>query len=303
MAGVITFEGYRPVARFDGNPWTQARIEEAPTVDGVYAAIETIALSSLPGGVDVDPTHPAERSLTTENATGSGLWYRVVFIDATGDESLPTVPVQNTVPTIGVSSPYVNIEELKRTLTLMGTTFADWDVPAAIAAAQAAIHSICGRRFDLDTTADTVRKYRPQNSVVCLINDLIDVTSVETDQDGDGVHERLWDIGTECVLEPANAISDGWPYTRLELGFRSSVGFPFWAPQSVKVTGKFGWPEVPDGVYTAATMLATQLLKRMREAPFGVQVAVTMDAATAVRIARSDPHIMVLLTDYVREKI
>lgn len=91
MTQVVTFEGYTPVARYDSLPWTQVRIEEAATEDGTYAALETIALSP----VDSDPSDPATRNFTTELAGDGELWYRIVFVDANGDESAPTDPVQN----------------------------------------------------------------------------------------------------------------------------------------------------------------------------------------------------------------
>ena len=61
MAQVITLEDYVPAARFDSIPWTQARIEEGATIDGAFAAIQTIAISP----VDADPSTPAARSFTT----------------------------------------------------------------------------------------------------------------------------------------------------------------------------------------------------------------------------------------------
>jgi hypothetical protein len=97
MAQVVTFEGYRPVARYDATAWTQVRIEESDTDTlsdtTVWAEVETIALSP----VDADPADPAFRDFTTELASDDpDLWYRIVFVDASGDESLPTDPVQNT---------------------------------------------------------------------------------------------------------------------------------------------------------------------------------------------------------------
>lgn len=97
MAQVITFERYRPVARYDATPWAEVRIEESDTTDlsdtTVWTELETIALSP----VDADPENPAYRDFTTELASDDpDLWYRIIFVDGSGDESLPTDPVQNT---------------------------------------------------------------------------------------------------------------------------------------------------------------------------------------------------------------
>lgn len=117
---VITFENYRPVPRYDSLPWTQARIEEATTATGTFTAIETQALSP----VDADPENPATRDFTTEEATDTpGLWYRIVFVDANSDESLPTAPVQNGP----AGSSYATVDELARILKIRQPT-ADQEV-------------------------------------------------------------------------------------------------------------------------------------------------------------------------------
>lgn len=117
MAQVVTLEGFTPPARYDSIPWTQARIEEGDAIDGTFVALETIAITP----VDVDPSAPASRSFTTELASETpDLWYRIVFLDATGDDTLPTTPIQN-----GAQSPYLTVEELARKLNLNANTYRD----------------------------------------------------------------------------------------------------------------------------------------------------------------------------------
>jgi hypothetical protein len=116
MAQVITFEGYTPAPRTDGLPWTQARIDEADTslgdsVTGDWLTIDTVDLDP----VDADPSLPQPHTITTELASDTaGLWYRIVFLDASGDFGLPTTPVQNVVS----ATPYATIGELARILKL-----------------------------------------------------------------------------------------------------------------------------------------------------------------------------------------
>jgi hypothetical protein len=65
--------------------------------------------------VDADPTEPATRSFTTELASDEfDLWYRLLFIDSSGDEQQPTAAVQNTAPT----QHYGTVAELARILKL-----------------------------------------------------------------------------------------------------------------------------------------------------------------------------------------
>ena len=86
-------------------------IEEATTAAGTWVVIETIAFSPL----DADPENPATRSFTTEDASSTiGLWYRLVFRDATGDQEQATQPVQN----ISLATSYGTITELARILKI-----------------------------------------------------------------------------------------------------------------------------------------------------------------------------------------
>ncbi len=118
MAQVITFEQYQPSPRYDSLPWTEVRIQEAATATAVNAAwttLETITLDP----VDTDPTNPASRDFTTELASDTaGLWYRLIFVDASGDSLQPTVPVQNVPP----SSAYATVTELARILKIRSVT-------------------------------------------------------------------------------------------------------------------------------------------------------------------------------------
>lgn len=93
MAQVITFEDFTPIARYDETPWTLARIEEAASDSGPWTQIDELTLDP----VDDDPENPQSRNLTTELASSTAdLWYRIIFVDGTGDISAPTDPIQNT---------------------------------------------------------------------------------------------------------------------------------------------------------------------------------------------------------------
>lgn len=88
---VVTFINYTPPPRADLLPWTAVRIEEAPASTGPWTPLETVTLSP----VDTDPLQPRSRTVTTELATLPTGWYRLAFIDASGDEATATPPVQN----------------------------------------------------------------------------------------------------------------------------------------------------------------------------------------------------------------
>jgi hypothetical protein len=71
-------------------------------------------------------------------------------------------------------------------------------------------------------------------------------------------------------------------------------------PNSVRVTGRFGWDAVPPEIIEATGILATKLIRRSREAPFGI-LAVALETGTAIRLARTDPDIASLIDAFTRE--
>lgn len=150
MTVVISFEGVEPVARYDALAWTHARIEESATATGTYAAIETIDLSTLSGGLDADPSDPAVRNFTTEEGTADELWYRIIFVDANGDESVATDPIQN----ISSGAVYATVDELARILKLNRSGGPTPDQQIALARVLAAAAQEINDEIDL--AADTV---------------------------------------------------------------------------------------------------------------------------------------------------
>lgn len=106
---VVSFTGYTPPARYDDEPWTQVKIEEAAASTGTWAAIDTQDISP----VDSDPADPEPHNFTTANATGPDLWYRLTYLDAAANASSPTTPVQNSTVTA-----YATTTDLFRVLKL-----------------------------------------------------------------------------------------------------------------------------------------------------------------------------------------
>lgn len=183
-----------------------------------------------------------------------------------------------------------------------GYTFADNDITQQLKTASRAVDAVCDRRFYLlDPSNDQVRYYTPLRPVVQEIDDLVGLTSLQTDQDGDGVFETTWTLHDDFELAPDNAALDGRPYERIVLKQRARTQFPVGTQRSVQVTGSFGWESVPDGVVTLTSILATRLLQRVRgTAALGV---VPMGVEGAARIVREDPDLYMLVRDYIRAPI
>lgn len=192
---------------------------------------------------------------------------------------------------------YLTVNELKASLALTGETFPDADLQAAITAASRAIDNACNRRFWPDATSGETRDYTPWHDWRLEIDDLVELTSVQVDRDEDGTFEETWVLVDDFRLEPANASQDGWPWTLL-VARASTGGWPVGATQSVRVTGRFGWSAAPDAISEAAGIVAARLMRRTREAPFGI-VSVGLDGG-GVRIGRLDPDVAMLIDPYRR---
>ncbi len=109
MSVVVSLEDYRPSPRYDGEPWTDARIYEGTASDGAFTLLETIPLSP----VDSDPENPAYRNFTTDLGTADELWYKIIFVDADLSTGQPTVPIQNVADDRPV---YASVSELAQLL-------------------------------------------------------------------------------------------------------------------------------------------------------------------------------------------
>lgn len=137
MPQVVSLEDVRPAPRYDGDPWTDAQFQEGTASTGPWTTLETIALAP----VDSDPTNPAYRNFTTDLATiADGLWYRIVFLDATGDTGLPTFPIQNVPDSRPV---YASVAELA-TLVRVNATSRHNDLMRALKSAALEIDSEIG---------------------------------------------------------------------------------------------------------------------------------------------------------------
>lgn len=202
-------------------------------------------------------------------------------------------------PQVASSNLYVTSDQLKATLELTDETFADADVATALIAASRGIEKLCRRRFYADADDTTVRYYTPSSLRLVRLDDLI-VLSEFVSGFGQNTFDTTWTENTDFVLEPLNAPADGWPYTRLRtLGWAQRL-----SPntRSVRVTGQFGWSEVPGEIVEATGVLAARLLRRAREAPFGV-IGFGMDANNAVHLARQDPDVGMLAGPFIRQLV
>ena len=196
---------------------------------------------------------------------------------------------------------YTSVEQLKSRLGITDTVD-DFEVQLAVQAAAAWIEQFTGRFFWNETGT---RTYRNTSIQECEIDDLISVTTLKTDEDGDGVFETNWtpsQYQLEVTQFEYNQASKGewWPYTKIyALGVPGGNYLPYvwaWSSQNrVQVVGQFGWLNVPVLIRQASLQLASDYLK-LKDAPFGIVGAGDFGP---VRI-RENPQIASMLRRYVK---
>ena len=189
----------------------------------------------------------------------------------------------------------MTLDEIKASLSLSGVAYADQDILSSLAATEQAIDDMCHRTFSKGEDANEERRFTPNTRKVVWVDDLEAITAVETDTSDDGSYATTLVEGTDFIVEPLNAVALSEPYWVLRAKLTPWVVRPAY----VRVTGRFGWPTVPHPVAEAARILTIKLVKRKREAPFGI-VTMGADAGVLMRLAQTDPDVTPLLRDYIK---
>jgi hypothetical protein len=196
-----------------------------------------------------------------------------------------------------MNNPYATLDEVKARLGVTGATL-DAHVELAIESASRWIEQFCGRRF---YAVQEARTYTAANIYLVFTDDLAEITTLKTDDDGDGVHETTWAV-TDYALLPENAPASGWPYSMIEARTRI---FPA-GRGVVQVTGKFGFTastdslEAPAPIRSACLLAAIRIFKRS-DVPFGISGNPQIgEQKIALPDLSADPDIVALLAPYRR---
>jgi hypothetical protein len=176
----------------------------------------------------------------------------------------------------------------------------DTTIEGTIQAVSRSIDLLGPRRFwvnaadALETRYCTVKKLI--GGLFWLPDDVVSITTLASDNDGDGTYEVTW-AATDYKLGPPNAALDGWPYNyirRLPLGL-------CWLPEGIedgiKIIGRFGFPAVPAQI-TEACYLQSYRLYLRKTSPFGV--AGSADMGQVMVIPKLDPDIELQIQPFLR---
>ena len=195
-----------------------------------------------------------------------------------------------------ITNGYCTIQQVKDALRISDAVD-DSLLELSIEAASREIDAYCQRVF-YSTTA--TRTFVPDNSYVVQIDDLVSITSLKTSTD------NSWDTtwgASDYQLEPTNGIVDGLaqPFTRIRAVGNNVFPYgnyvvPMLHPNTVQVTGVFGWSAIPLDVRMACILQAQRLFKRF-DSPLGV---LGMGDLGTIRVSRVDSDVQALLAPYMK---
>lgn len=169
----------------------------------------------------------------------------------------------------------------------------DTTIDRVITAVSRAIDDHCHRRFWVNAAESPETRYHTAEWPDLLqVDDVVSLTSLKSDHDGDRVYEYTW-LNTDYDLEPYNASLDGKPYTRIELAPRGTRQFPVGMRRGVELVGRFGWPAVPPVVTEACLIQSLRIFKR-KDSPFGIAGASEF-GQLAILKPRLDPDVELML--------
>jgi hypothetical protein len=162
---------------------------------------------------------------------------------------------------------YATLAEFKAAVGITDTAD-DGALQAVLDATDTLIDLYCDRKTGFGTATET-RYYTAEDYEYVLTDDLVSITTLQTDDDANGTYETTWTAGTDYVLAPVNAALDGFPYTEIDTSVSWPRNFPKDVYIGVKVVGVFGFPSVPAAVKQAEIIQANAVWSS-RTAPFSV---------------------------------
>ena len=189
---------------------------------------------------------------------------------------------------------YATLAEFKAAFGITDSTD-DAALQSVLDATDTLIDLYCDRKTGFGTASET-RYYTAEDWEYVLTDDLVSVTTLQTDDDANGTYETTWTSGTDYVLAPRNAALDGFPYTEIDTSVTWPRNFPKDVYIGVKVVGVFGFPSVPAAVKQAEIIQAGAVWNS-RTAPFGV--IGSADLGGILRMSRAlHPEAALILEPY-----
>ena len=194
---------------------------------------------------------------------------------------------------MAIENGYCTLAEVKSALRITDVTD-DALLEKAIEGASRRIDGYTGRFFYQQSA--TISMYTRDIYTVQLQNDLVSVTTLKTDDNGDGSFENTWTVNTDYQLQPLNTVLQSRPYNRVvAVGGKT---FPIMIQPDlpgVQINGVWGWSSVPDDVREACVLLSMRGFAR-----YNAALGVVGFADMAIQVRSVDPDVRDMLSPYVQ---
>jgi len=188
---------------------------------------------------------------------------------------------------MAIENGYCTLAELKAVLRITDNVD-DTLLERRIEEASRVIDNHCGRFFwklapvDHGNADGWVKLFTTVDDGVVFVDDIAETTGlvIKIDSNGDGTYAKTL-TASDYQLEPLNALLKKEPLNKIRATVRGT--FPLTqAPAPIKVTARWGWPDVPFPIRSACIILAGRLVKRgdslLGVAGFGDLGAITVRA-------------------------
>lgn len=193
---------------------------------------------------------------------------------------------------MAITNGYATLAQVKARLGITDTTD-DTILESVVEGISRLIDDYCGRHFYQKTS--TTFYFTGEFGDLLVVPDLVSITTLKTDDDGDRTYETTWTTSDYDLL-PYNASSYDKPYTRIETTPNGDYSFPTTA-KGIEIAGTWGWPAAPTHVKEAC-LLQSEILFKRKDAIFGVIGGGEM--GQPVRLSKLDPQVQMILDPFRR---
>lgn len=194
---------------------------------------------------------------------------------------------------MAIANGYCTLAEVKAALRITDGTD-DALLENTIEGASRRIDGYCGRKFYQQNA--TVSLYAFDSYTLPTQEDLVSVTTLKTDDNGDGVFETLLVEGVDFQLEPLDRnITDQPVRTVKMIGGKTFPLYSVPALPSAQIVGVWGWSAIPDDIREACVLLSMRGFAR-----YNAALGVVGFADMAIQVRAVDPDVRDFLNPYRR---
>lgn len=296
--GVLTLDGaakgMADVVWKSGKTWTQIKTTNPNTPTHAYIAVENANVRVWDKG-DTSPSASdgvlyyagTPISYMLADYTHYTIIDNLEFIQVSGTAKL-SIEIYNAAPT---EENYCTAAEVRAELGIKSND-QDAIIESMCSEVTGWIDGYCHRTFSI--LAET-RYFDGDRELI--VKDLIDITTLKIDQDGDGTFETTL-ASTDYILYPLNVS----PKHKITVSHNGSYSaFAFGIRRGVEIVGNWGYSSVPDPVRRAAKIQVCRLHSR-KQAGFALFSYTTELGQTQI-VKGLDQDVKQMLDDFIRTEI